>query len=86
MWVVAAQVLRLQASLLNYAIKSYPGNLDYINHCISNCAQVGMSRIIHMAIGLRQVERGVSPGLNSIAFFCMPFIMLSTFFVPIIEF
>ena len=34
------EVLRLQSSLLNYALKSYPGKLEYVSHCISNCAQI----------------------------------------------
>ncbi len=34
------EVLRLQASLLNYALQSYPGNLDYVNHCLGQCATV----------------------------------------------
>jgi hypothetical protein len=34
------EVLRLHASLLNYALQSYPGNLDYVNHCLGQCAAV----------------------------------------------
>lgn len=34
------EVLRLQSSLLNYALKCYPGRLDYVNHCIGNCADI----------------------------------------------
>jgi len=32
------EVLRLQASLLNYALQSYPGQLEYVNLCLGNCA------------------------------------------------
>lgn len=32
------EVLRLQASLLNYALQSYPGQLQYVNLCLGNCA------------------------------------------------
>lgn len=32
------EVLRLQASLLNYALHSFPGNLEYLNLCLGNCA------------------------------------------------
>ena len=29
-----AEVLRLQKALLNFALKCYPENLDYVNHCL----------------------------------------------------
>lgn len=29
-----AEMLRLQKALLNFALKCYPGNLDYVNHCL----------------------------------------------------
>lgn len=34
------EVLRLHASLLNYALQSHPGNLHYVNHCLGQCASV----------------------------------------------
>jgi len=35
-----AEVLRLQKALLNFALKCYPGNLDYVNHCLEQTVAV----------------------------------------------
>jgi len=35
-----AEVLRLQKALLNFALKCYPGNLDFVNHCINQAVVV----------------------------------------------
>mmetsp|Transcript_11276 Transcript_11276/g.32441 ORF Transcript_11276/g.32441 Transcript_11276/m.32441 type:complete len:802 (-) Transcript_11276:509-2914(-) len=35
-----AEVLRLQRALLNFAIKCYPGNLEYVNHCLGQALSV----------------------------------------------
>ncbi len=32
------EILKLRASLLNYALQSYPGQLNYVNDCLDNCA------------------------------------------------
>jgi vacuolar protein sorting-associated protein 35 len=33
-------VLRLQKALLNFALKCYPGNLGFVNHCINQTVSV----------------------------------------------
>ncbi|KAJ8601095.1 hypothetical protein CTAYLR_007836 [Chrysophaeum taylorii] len=35
-----AELLRLQAALLEFALECYPGRLDYVNHCFGTCAAV----------------------------------------------
>jgi len=35
-----AELLRLQAALLDFAVECYPGRLDYVNHCFATCAAV----------------------------------------------
>jgi vacuolar protein sorting-associated protein 35 len=34
------EILRLHTALLNFALKCYPSNLDYINHCLSTAASI----------------------------------------------
>jgi hypothetical protein len=36
-----AEVLRLHKALLNFALKCYPANLDYVNHCLAQVRPVG---------------------------------------------
>ena len=40
-----AEVLRLQKALLNFALKCYPGNLEYVNHCLGQGAAVLSNRV-----------------------------------------
>ena len=35
-----AEILRLQTALMTFALKCYPGRLDYVNHCLGMCASV----------------------------------------------
>ncbi|GMH98622.1 hypothetical protein TrST_g10539 [Triparma strigata] len=35
-----AEILRLQTSLMQFALKCYPGRLDYVNYCLGMCASV----------------------------------------------
>jgi vacuolar protein sorting-associated protein 35 len=35
-----AEVLRLHKALLNFALKCYPGNLGFVNHCLAQCVAV----------------------------------------------
>lgn len=35
-----AEVLRLQKALLNFALKCYPGDLNYVNHCLGQTVAV----------------------------------------------
>lgn len=35
-----AEMLRLQKALLNFALKCYPGNLDYVNHCLGQSVSI----------------------------------------------
>ena len=34
------EVLRLHASLLNFATKAYNAKIDYVRHCIASCASL----------------------------------------------
>lgn len=34
------EILRLHTALLNFALKCYPGNLQYVNHCISTASAI----------------------------------------------
>mmetsp|Transcript_3158 Transcript_3158/g.4613 ORF Transcript_3158/g.4613 Transcript_3158/m.4613 type:complete len:1282 (-) Transcript_3158:2285-6130(-) len=36
--ITAKEVIRLEASLLDFSLKCYPGRMDYINRCIGVCA------------------------------------------------
>ncbi len=35
-----AEILRLQTALMTFALKCYPGRLDYVNYCLGMCANV----------------------------------------------
>jgi len=35
-----AEMLKLHKALLNFALKCYPGNLDYVNHCLGQAVAV----------------------------------------------
>ena len=35
-----AEILRLQTALMTFALKCYPGRLDYVNHCLGMCSSV----------------------------------------------
>ena len=35
-----AEILRLQTALMTFALKCYPGRLDYVNYCLGMCASV----------------------------------------------
>ena len=35
-----SEILRLQTALMTFALKCYPGRLDYVNYCLGMCASV----------------------------------------------
>jgi vacuolar protein sorting-associated protein 35 len=68
---VLAEVLRLQKALLNFALKCYPGNLEYVNHCLGQGAAILKARIDpSMALNeedIDEIESLLSIPLSSLA-------------------
>ncbi|KAJ1448596.1 vacuolar protein sorting-associated protein 35 [Pelagophyceae sp. CCMP2097] len=60
-----AEVLRLQAALLEFALECYAGRLDYVNHCFATCAAV-LAQAKRSESGLLPLDDGEAEQLERI--------------------